>query len=189
MPETPEILAYINDAFSPILKKLGYQGNYSTEIRITKDGAPYYIDPTCRVPSPPGELMCEIYENWAEVVWQLAHGELPTPEPKAMYGAEVILTSSWHEEHEIHVKFPSKYKPNVKLKNHTMRDGEYYCIPNGNGGFFGAVIAYGDTLDEAIEKVCEVAKTIEADEYSFDDTVFKEACEAIEAGEKFGINY
>lgn len=189
LEDTPDILKDMNDAFSDTFKKLGYRGNYSTELRITKDGIPYYIDATCRVPSPPGELMCEIYENWSEATYQIACGEVPCLEPKAIFGAEIVLTSGWHGEHEIHVKFPNKYKQHIKLKNHTIRDGEYYCIPNGNGEFFGAVVAWGDTLDEAIKKVLEIAETVEADELEYDATIFDKAKETIKSGEKFGINY
>jgi hypothetical protein len=187
--ETPEIVGSINTAFGPILKKLGGRGNYSTEIRVTAKGEQFYIDPTQRVPSPPGELQCEIYENWAEATYQIACGELPEFKPKAMYGAEVTLTSAWADEHEIHVKFPPKFKQHIKLKNHTIRDGEYYCIPNGNGAFFGAVVAWSDTLQKAIDKVCEVCEAVEADEYSFDKSVFDEAMESVEKGKKFGVLY
>jgi len=187
--EIPEIVGSINDAFSETLKKLGGRGNYSTEIRVTKAGMQFYIDPTQRVPSPPGELMCEIYENWAEATVAIANGELPELKPKALYGAEVILCSAWHDEHEIHVKFPAKFKQHVKLKNHKIVDGEYYCVPNGNGTFFGAVVAWADTLDKAIAKVVEVAESIEADEYSFDPSVFDEAKKAAEAGAAFGVRY
>ena len=187
--ETPQIIKGTNDAFADTFSKLGYRGNYSTELRVTKDGIPFYIDATCRVPSPPGELICEIYENWAEATYQIACGLLPELKPKAKFGAEIILTSGWHDEHELHVKFPSKYKQNIKLKNHTIRDGEYYCIPNGNGAFFGSVVAYADSLEEAIEKVLSIAESVEADECEFDNTLFDKAREAIEAGEKFGIKY
>ena len=187
--ETPDIVKGINDAFAGIFKKLGYRGAYSTELRVTKDGTPFYIDATCRVPSPPGELICEIYENWAEATYQIACGELPELKPKAQYGAEVILTSGWHDDHEVHVKFPKKYSKFIKLKNHTIRDGEFYCIPNGNGAFFGSVVAYANTLDEAIKKVLEIAETVEADECEFDATLFDKAQDQIKAGEKFGIKY
>lgn len=185
----PPILKIINDKFAPIMKKLGCRGNYSTEIRITKDGQPYYIDASMRVPSPPGELICEIYENWATAVWKIAHGEIPELKPVAKYGAEVILTSNWYDCHELHVKFPPKYAQNIKLKNHTRRDGEYYCVPNGNGEFFGAAVAWGDTLEEAIKKVTEVVESIEADEFKADCSCFKDAHEQIIAGEKFGVKY
>src|SRR6185369_15446670 len=187
--EPPEIVKGINDAFGPVLAKLGYNGNYSTEIRVTKDGKPYYIDATCRVPSPPGEVLCELYENWSEATWQIAHGIVPELEPKAAYCAEIILTSAWHEHHELHVSIPKAIRQFVKLKNHTMRDGEFYCVPNGNGGFFGAVVAWADTLDEAIELVLDRAKQIEADELDYDDSLFDAAREQIEAGERHGIEF
>ena len=189
LAEKPEIIKQIDDAFAKEFKKLGYRCNYSNEIRITKDGTPYYIDCTARIPSPPGELMCEFYDNWAEATYQIARGEVPELKPKAKYGAEIVLVSGWHEHHEVHVKFPAKYKQHVKLKNHTVRDGEYYCIENGNGGFFGAVVAWGNSIEEAAKKCLEIAETIEADELEYDATIFDKVNESIEAGEKFGISF
>lgn len=181
----PGILAKIDDAFSPVFKKLGYAGNYTTEVRITKEGIAYFIDATCRTPSPGGELQCELYENWAEIVWGLAHDELIEPKPKAKFGAEIVLHSPWHEEHEIHVKFPKSIAEHVKLKNHTKREGEFYCIPNGNGGFFAGVVAYADTMDEAVKKVLDVAEQVEADEMEFNPDLFDKIKESIKAGEKW----
>lgn len=187
--ETPEIVGCINDAFSDTFKRLGYRGNYSTEIRVTEDGSPYYIDATCRVPSPPGELMCELYASWAEDTYAIAQGTIPELKPKAKYGAEIILTSSWYDHHELHVKFPKEIAQYVKLKNHTIRDGEYYCVPNGNGEFFGAVVAWDDTLEGAIKKVLKYAEQVEADELEYDASLFDAAKESIKCGEKFGVNY
>ena len=183
--ETPPILKMINDKFSPIFKEAGYYGNYSTEVRIAKNGDPYFIDPTCRVPSPPGELMCEIYENWAEATWEIAQGIVPILKPVAKFGAVIIMTSEWHNEHELCVQFPSKIAKYVKLKNHTRRGNSYYCIPNGNGGFFGAVIGMGDTLDEAIKMCLDNAELVEADEFNFDPSIFDAAKEQIEGGKKY----
>ena len=133
--------------------------------------------------------MCELYENWAEATYQIACGEIPELKPKAKYGAEIVLTSSWHNEHEVHVKFPKEIAQHVKLKNHTKRDGEYYCIPNGNGEFFGAVVAWGNTLEEATKKCLEYAEQVEADDLDFDKTIFDKTGESIKAGEKFGIDF
>lgn len=184
-PETPEVLELFNTKFSETFKELGYRGNYSTEIRIAKDGTPYYIDATCRVPSPPGELMCELYENWAEATWEIAHGRVPVLKPVAKYGAVIILTSGWHDKHELCVQFPDKIKQYVKLKNHTKDGKSYYCVPNGNGEFFGAVVAWGDTLREATKKCLEYAAQVEADECEYDDTLFDKCREQIEAGKKW----
>jgi hypothetical protein len=187
--KTPDVLAEINTAFAPSQKELGGRGNLSTEIRVTKDGLKYYIDPTERCPSPPGEVICEVYENWAEALYQIACGQVPTLRPQGKFVAELVLTSEWYNEHEMHVTFPKKYKCHVKLKNHSIRDGEHYCIPNQNGAFFGAVVAYANTLKEAIAKVKEVAESIEADDYKYDPSGFDAATEAVKAGEQFGIAF
>ncbi len=185
----PPVLGIVNKRFSPVLKKLGCRGNYSTEIMITEEGVPYYIDATLRAPSPPGEIICEIYENWAEAIWQIANGEVPVLKPVAKYGAELVLSSPWHESHELHVKFPPEYRQNIKLRNSTCRDGEYYCVPNDAGSTFGAVVAIGDTLDAAIATVVKIAKTVEADELEADYSSFEKAQEQISRGRHVGIEF
>jgi hypothetical protein len=187
--EPPEIIKCVNDCLSGVYQKLGYRGHYSTEIRITKDGTPYFIDPTCRAPSPPSELMCEIYGNYAEAVWQIAGGEVPELEPLAPYGAEVILTSEWHDKHELFVEIPKDVRQWVKIKNQTKKRGDFCCVPNGNGGFFGAVVALGNTMKEACDKAMDILKEVEADELDYESDVFAKAGEAVKAGEQFGIKF
>ena len=143
----------------------------------------------CRMPSPPGELMIEIYSNYPQAVWEIANGKLPVLAPVAEYGAEIILTSQWHNTHELCVEFPKDVMDCVKLKNHTKRDGTHYCIPNDNGGFFGAVVATGDTIQSAMDKAMEVAESIVAEGFEYSPSVFDKAKEAIESGEKFGVKF
>lgn len=187
--DVPEIIQNVNDKMNPLFKKLGYQGHFSTELRITKDGKAYFIDPTIRAPSPPSELMCEIYDNYAEAVWDVAHGKVPELLPKAKYGAEIILTSDWHEKHEMCVTFPKKLEPFIKLKNQTKRKDAYYVIPNENEGFFGAVIGYGDSVESATQKCLEAMEQIECDDIDFDAAIFDEVNEQIEAGGAFGVDF
>ncbi len=183
------IVKFVNDKMAPVHKYFGGRGHYSTEIRITKDGTPYYIDSTQRAPSPPSELMLEIYDNYPEIIWQVANGEVPDVIPRAEFGAELILTSDWHEQHELCVQFPKEFNKNVKLKNHSKRGDSYWCTPNDNAGYFGAVVAYGNTVGEATDKVMEIAKQIKADDFHVDEEVFEEADEQIKNGEKFGIHF
>jgi len=187
--QPPEIIKSVNDSLTPIYKKLGYRGHYSNEIRVTEKGKAYAIDETCRTPSPPGELMSLIYENYPEVIWKVAHGEMPIPKAKAQYGAEIILTSDFYEKHQICVEFPESVSDNVMLKNHTKRDGAYYCIPNGNGSFFGAVAATGSTVKEATTKCLEIAEQIVCDDMEYSKKVFDDASDPVKAGERFGIKY
>lgn len=184
-----EIVQFVNDRISPIFKKLGYRGHFSTEIRVTKDGVPYFIDPTCRLPSPPSELMVEMYENYAEIIWEVANGRVPEPKPKAKYGAEVILTSESAEDMSLCVYVPKSIRPFVKLKNHMQEGDNFYCIPNGNAQFIGAVVALGDTIEEATKKVMEYVDQIKADDLHVDPNIFEKANEQIANGKKFGVKF
>ena len=189
MAVTPKIIQDVNDKMMPIWEQAGYLGAYSAELRITEGGKAHYIDPTCRVASPPGEAMTAGLLNYSEVVDSIANEEEPVMKWKAEYCAELILTSDWYDKHELCVEFPKEYEDNIKLKMHTKRGGAYYCIPNGNGGFFGAVVAWDNDPKKAQEKVKAIAKEIICDELEVDGTVFAGCDEAIEAGEKFGIDF
>ena len=187
--KNPECLQHINDEFAPVIKKLGFRGNWSTEVRITKDGDCYFIDPTPRQPEPPGALMTEIYSSWCKDLLVMAGGELPECKPTNKFGAQYILTSWWYHENEMHVSFPDKYKNNIKLKNHKVIDGEIYCVPNQNGEYWGSIVATGDTIKEAIDMIKEVAESIEADGFKFDEGCFDNILDSCEEGKKFGINF
>ncbi len=187
--KTPAVLQGVNDLFSPVFKTLGYQGHFSTEIRITKTGETHFIDATCRAPSPPAELMCELYTNYAEAVVDIAYGRLPALKARSLYGAEIILTSPWNDKHELCVQFPKDLARWIKLKNHKKSGDDYYCIPNNNGGIFGGVVGLGDTVEEATKACLDVMEYIEADEMEFDEAVFDKASKCVKAGEKFGVNF
>lgn len=199
-PFPPPIVDSVNRAMDEIFEERGYRNHYSTELRITnedKGGRAYFIDPCCRPPSPPGELLSR-YPNYSQIVWQLACGLLPTPQPptEGEYGAEIVLSSSQHGADvddavggEICVQFPSKFSSHIILKNYCRRDGAYYCIPNSNAGAFGNVVAWGKDMDEAINKVLEVVEEIECDGMEWNEGVFDDAEKAVEAGEKFGIKW
>ena len=133
--------------------------------------------------------MCEIYSNYAESFWQIANGELPELKPAKLYGAEFILTSDWNDKHELCVEYTDDMAQWVKLKNHVKRGKHTYCIPNGNGGFFGAVVGIGSSLKAAIQNVIDVAENVKAEGFKFDSSVFDEASESVKAGEQFGIKY
>ena len=133
--------------------------------------------------------MVEIYENYAEIIWEVANGRVPVPKAKANYGAELILTSESAEDMPLHITMPKDIRQFVKLKNHMREGDSWFCLPNGNAQFIGAVVALGDTPEEAMELVMEYAKKIEADDLVIDDNVFKKASEQIANGKKFGVKF
>lgn len=160
--ELPEQVRSVNQKLSPALKRYGYRGFISTEVRCTKDGKAYLIDPCCRAGSPPNELYQVMMENLAEAIWYGAQGTVIEPEFKAKWGAEVLLISEWADENWMHVSFPDKIREFVKLRNFCVIDGEYYVIPQWTGcAEIGAVVALGDTPDQAIENCKKIAEQVE----------------------------
>ena len=189
--ETPSVLSLINEKMAPIIKKMGYRGHFSTEVRIAKNGKAYFIDPTLRVGSPPGELTCELYNDYGQIVWDIAEGTMPRLKAKSVYGAELVLTSDWNQKHEMCVEFPDKLAPYIKLKNYYKKGkGTYYVLPNdAQDGYFGDVVGWGDTVGQAINKVMSVVDEIVCDDMDYDFNAFDKAREQIEAGRKCGISF
>jgi len=190
--KTPGILQGVNDKFSPAFAELGYQGHFTSELRITDNGEQHFIDSTNRIPSPPGALMTEIYEDYAQDMVDIAEGKIPALKARSKYGAEIILSSAWHEKHELAVQIPKDLRRWVKLKNHkySKEDDTFTIIPNNNGGIFGGVVGLGDTLEEATEMAVSIMEEIQAtEEIEFDESVFEKAGDCVKAGEKFGIMF
>ena len=185
----PKLFTKIDERFSPLFKSLGYQGMYSNEIRLTDKKVPYFTDPCCRTPSPPGELLCEWYENFGEAVWVSAHGGLPELKPRARYGAQLVLSSPWNEDHWLHVEIPPEIRRWAKLKNATVMDGKEYVIPNKNDGFFGGVVAFGDDWKRCLKEVMQRAGQIKAYELNFLADAPKKCAEAIAKGEELGLAF
>lgn len=185
--EAPKVLDNINVKLSPFFKRLGYRGAWSTEVRINKSGDARFTDATCRFGSPPGEGTCEIYEDFAQVCLDVADGKVPELKEKHQYGAIIILTSWWNEKHEICVDFPKEFKDNVKLRHSYKLNGHYYCTANESDGYFGAVVAIGDSLREVTRKCKEIASSVKALGLEYDSSVFDKANESVVKGEQFGI--
>ena len=144
------------------MKRYGYRGFISTEVRCTKDGKAYLIDPCCRAGSPPNELYQVMMTNMAEAIWYGAEGIVVEPDFKAKWGAEVLLISEWADQNWMQVSFPPKIREFVKLRNFCKIEGEYYVIPQWTGcAEIGAVVALGDTPDQAIENCKKVAEQVE----------------------------
>jgi hypothetical protein len=192
--EIPKIVKDVNDAMASILGELGCQGHWTTEMKIAEDSTTYFLDPTLRRPSPSGEAFNEVYEDYSDACSRIAKGEVPKLKFKKRFIAQAMLYSSVYESEQICVEFPEKYTSNIKLKSHTKskdKDGSVYytCIPNNNGGYFGGVVAVGDSTKECKEKVMGILGEIQAEGLDFDASSFDRIDKAIEAGERFGINF
>lgn len=160
--ELPDSVRSVNACLAGTLKDYTYRGFISTEIRATKDGKAYLIDPCARCGSPPSELYQMMIANLADVMWEGAGGVVIEPELIKPFGAELLLISEWADKNWQQVDFPKSIRDNVKLRNLMMIDGEYYVAPQHNGTTaVGAVVAMGDTQEEAIAECKRLAELVE----------------------------
>jgi len=158
----PEPLRRWNETMAPYFAKYGYRGFLSCEIRIGKDKVPYQIDACCRAGSPPSELYQEFYLNLAEIIWEGAYGNLVDPVPAGKFGAQIVLKSTWANGHLQPVSYPEKYARNIKLFDYVVMDGKRFVLPlEKDVTEIGAVVGWGDTMEEALEMVREAGESIE----------------------------
>ena len=160
--DMPASVRSVNSKLASTLKDYSYRGFISTEIRVSPDGKAYLIDPCARCGSPPSELYQMMIGNLADVLWEGAEGILIDPELIKPFGAELLLISEWADKNWQQVDFPASIREHVKLRNLMMIDGEYYVAPQSNGTTaIGAVVAMGDTQEEAIEECKRLAEMVE----------------------------
>lgn len=161
--DIPEPLRLWNEKMAPHFARYGYRGFLSCEIRVGEDHVPYQIDACCRAGSPPSELYQEFYLNLAEIIWEGAGGKLVDPEPAAKFGAQIVLKSTWANGHLQPISFPEKYAKNIKLFDYVvMGDGRRFVLPLEKDTVeIGAVVGWGDTMEEALGMVREAGEAIE----------------------------
>lgn len=187
----PKIISCITDKLAPVYKRLGFAGPYSNEVRITAQGKAYPIDETCRCAAPPTASVCSLLgESYAQAIYDLAHDKLPVITEDHRYAAELLLSSKYHNEDELHIG-PTKdiEKLGMFIRNGVCRDGQIYAIPNGDDGIFGSIVSVGKNIDSAIDDVTEKVKGLKIYQLDFDQGAFSRLKEKIEGGKKHGINF
>lgn len=162
--DLPESVQMVNNKFAPALRKYGMRGNISTEIILCNNKA-FYIDPCMRFPSPPTELMVELWENMLECMYMGAQGIMVRPEYKGKYGAELIIYSDWTKDNDSTLFFPKDMAPYVKTRYQTMRDGKEWVLkqtknPYNKNPRACAVIAYGNNPAKVQKEVKERALAV-----------------------------
>lgn len=154
MSDAPEEITVINKEFGPVLAKYGYRGAFSSEGRITDDGETFFIDPTCRFPSPPSQCMMEMIGNFGEIVWEGANGRIVEPVQDFKIGTQAIFKVDRDEWGVFNI--PEEIEQFVKISFSCMVDGKI-CVPPDPQGVeeIGWVVGVGDTIEEAIAHLKE----------------------------------
>lgn len=152
----------VNKRLAGMFADWTYRGFWSSEIRI-KGGKPYLIDPCCRMASPPGELYQMMITNLADVLWHGAMGDLVEPEFMDIWGAQIVMRSSWAEVEWMPIDIPPSVRDNVKIVYSTkIRDRMYFVPQQIEMAEFGSVVATGSSPDDAIRNVTKIAEKIDA---------------------------
>jgi hypothetical protein len=153
--DLPDEIKTVNEAMAPILRRYGYRDWWATEIRV-KDGVPYFIDPTPRMPGQTGEHQLESMMNFADVIWHGANGVLIQPEFEWCFAAEATLhyeastkdpaiSDEWKT-----LDLPADVLRWMKLYHYCKLDGLYHFVAKSTDEI-GVMIGVGDSTEEAIE--------------------------------------
>ena len=170
----------------------GYRGAYSNEVRISKDMTGYLIDQTCRFPQPPTSLMCLMYENFSEVLWEVASGNVPTVKYKESHGVQLIIKSDLAKmEEPVAVQFPYEYVDNIDIKSLVVDDnGTWYFNPsNYDMKEIGSISATGKSMKDALNKATKIAKLVKGFDIKVNTDCIEDAEKQIADLHKNGINY
>jgi len=169
-----------NEVMADTFKKYAYRGFFSTETRIDNI-TPYMIDFTARCPCPPGDIYLEIFDNLGEIIYAGANGNVVIPKNTKQYGVELLMESEWACHNFQPVYFPDKFAQSVKLKKAAKINDINFVIPQSYGSSdIGAIVGLGDSLQEAIKNVIEVADSIEGNGIVIRQDVLEEAQESLD---------
>lgn len=186
--KAPKGILDINDKLSKTLRQYQYRMALSLESRITKDGTAYLLDPCCRLPEPPSSLYIEMYDNFPELVWQVANGDTPEIKSKYKYGVELVIKSEFSTKEPQAIYFPDEIRDFVKIKNLCIQDGIYWYVPQEHEmAEIGAVIGMANTLKEAKKQCVDRAKMIKGDGIFIEIESLDRADKDIDQLVKFGI--
>lgn len=112
----------------------------------------------CRAGSPPSQVMCELFGNFGEIIWQGANGNCIDPEPTARFGVQSLITCHRDKDEWVTLDLPEELKPWVKCGFATLIDDVLRIAPNPLGDMIGWLCATGNTVEEAINNIKVLAK-------------------------------
>lgn len=181
--EMPEMVQRVNEAISPVLKKLEYRNFLATEIRDE-----FFIDPTPRHAGQTQEHLQETCTNLAEVIWGGANGQLVEPDFSAKFAAEATLHYTGCDEDWKVLRIPAAIKKWFKLTSYCQ-EGDLYHFPPGKNDEVGVVIGNGDTIEAAIDSVKDHLELIETEPIRSETQGFVDILTDIKKAQSEGIHF
>ena len=170
----------VNEQFSKILKKYDVKSFWSSEIRTTKDGKHYFIDPCMRHGLPSSFSYLEIFDNFGEIVWGIANGEVIEPKYTNTHAIEILISSSWSTGNHQTIFIPKDIRKWVKLCNVIKIDSNYHILKTSDCLTVGSLVAIGKSHEECKKKAIAMAEQIKGYEIVIKIDGIDEAIEAFE---------
>lgn len=185
--DLPEGLRIVNDYLFPLLEKKGARQFISTEVKAVDTDEPVLLEPTIRLPSPPGEEQMELYKNLPSIIAQGAKGILVEPILEEMYACEAMV--EYNEEDLTQprsVEIPAEERQWIKLYATAMVDGMIWIAPSRTKTI-GAVVGIGDSPKSALEHLKENAKALEGQPVSVNIEAIAGLLQEIEEAQDKGV--
>lgn len=186
--DLPEEVKFVNECWGKVMAEYQYRNFFASEIR-NKDGTPFFIDPTMRMPGQTGEQLTETMENIADVIWKGANGELIKPEWNAKFATSATLHYKGDLDDWKVLKIPEESRKWFKLGRYCLDDeGNYWFSPRPSDDC-GVVIGMGDTIEEAIASLREHFEAIKGEPVCINDNEFMEVLKDIHQAHDEGIPF
>jgi len=184
----PRQVQAVMEAFSPVLRRLGYRGQWSSEIRVT--GYSFkFIDPTCRGGMPSSGSQQLLWSNFPEIVWAGANGELLEPEPAGKFSIETMITSADEHGDWETVEIPEELEGVAQFTNCCYVDGAYAFPPCDHGGKdLGWLVSIGNSPSEVLQKQKDAADLL-PDGLNADVESLASVIKAIDEAKEVGVGF
>ena len=186
--DMPDELLGVLDAFGPVLAKYRMRNQWSTEVRVL-GGQAYFTDPTPRggLPSTASQLEC--WENFSEIIWAGAQGELVDPVPRGTFTAEVAISIKVEDGQWGSIEVPKELQQWLKVAN-CCQIGGRLAMPDDV--FFpdcaGWLVAIDDSPKAVIEKLKGYVELL-PDGVKADIGTLVDAIKEVDSEEEEGIHF
>lgn len=158
--DAPDPIQEVTSKFLPILESFRYRNFFSEELRVKGDKV-FFIDPCCRFPCPASGAEMMLYSNLPEIVYRGALGELVQPVMAAKFAVECVMSAKGGDKGWNVVDFPEELRDNIMCGGSCEIDGKIAFPPDEHHGCeIGWLDALGDTIEEAIANVVDLAKQL-----------------------------
>ena len=185
--QVDESITRVNNFLWPLLKGHRARQFFSTEVKVTEDGQSFFLEPTIRMPSPPGDELMEVYKNISEIISQGASGVLVEPELAAKYACEAIIEHQGDDCYPRSLSVPDDYRQWIKLKGVAKVGSRYWIAPSKGNRIIGSVIGIGDTPQEALDHCLDNAASIAGQDVAVHIDALVKVLQEIQAAQDEGL--